>query len=89
MRAIPGINEPTAAFAFLALLETIKSLDGDIMITLSFHGSSIEMCCCVCSVCGLKGWNLEHMNMSTTDNQYNQWKPKLANEGKLNMNGQG
>ena len=86
MRAIPGINEPAAAFAFLALLETIKSLDGDIMITLSFHGSSIEMCCCVCV-----GWNLEHMNMSTTDNQYNQWKPKLANEGKLKlyMNGQG
>ena len=31
MRAIPGINEPAAAFAFLALLETIKSFDGDIM----------------------------------------------------------
>ena len=82
MRAIPGINEPAAAFAFLALLETIKSLDGDIMITLSFHGSSIEMCCCVCV-----GWKVGTHEYG--HNQYNQWKPKLANEGKLNMNGQG
>ena len=38
MRAIPGINDPTAAFAFLALLETIKSFDGGI-IMLFFHNN--------------------------------------------------
>ena len=28
MRAVPEIKDPAAAFAFLALLETTKSLDG-------------------------------------------------------------
>ena len=65
MRAIPGIKEPAAAFAFLALLETIKSLDGGIMITLSFHGSSIEMCCCAVCVCGFEGWKV-----GTHDNEH-------------------
>ena len=61
MRAVPEIKDPAAAFAFLALLETTKSLDGilfhaiDVIISFLFT-LFIKMCLLVDK---LKPYNTE------------------------------